>query len=125
MLQQITTVNTVVLITNTNDITGAIQPLPQSDETATIIVSPVLATTHNKRINIRMAILADFPYAIKNHTKLAELQILEPEVTKQIRPIDTAALSPLQDPNGNHVYVNDLMRSKEHEQKENPHQKTQ
>ena len=53
--QQTTTVNAVVITTNMNDVTGAIQPQPQFDETATIIVAPALATTHNKRINIRMA----------------------------------------------------------------------
>ena len=38
--QQTTTVNAVVISTNTNDVTGVIQPLPQFDETATIIVAP-------------------------------------------------------------------------------------
>ena len=46
--QQTTTVNAVVITTNMNDITGAVQPLPQFDETATIIVAPALATAHNK-----------------------------------------------------------------------------
>ena len=50
--QQTTTVNAIVITTNTIDITGAVQPLPQFDETATIIVAPALATAHNKRINL-------------------------------------------------------------------------
>ena len=45
--QQTTTVNAIVITTNTNDVTGAVQPLPQFDETAMIIVAPALA--HNKR----------------------------------------------------------------------------
>ena len=53
--QQTTTVNAVVITTNTNDVTGTVQPLPQFDETATIIVSPALATAHNNRLNIRIA----------------------------------------------------------------------
>ena len=116
--QQTTAVNAVVITTNTNDITGAIRPLPQFDETVTIIVVPALATTNNKRINISMANLTEFPYTIKNHTKLAELEILKPEGTKQIRPIHTAALSLLQDPDDTHMYVNELMKSNEHEQNE-------
>ena len=67
--QQTTTVNAIVITTNTIDITGAVQPLPQFDETATIIVAPALATAHNKRINLRIANLTDFPHTIKNHTK--------------------------------------------------------
>ena len=114
--QQTTTVNAIVITTNTNDVTGAIQPLPQFDETATIIVAPALATAHNKRINIRVANLTDFPHTIKNHTKLAEMQILKPEDTKHIRPIDAAALKLLQDPDDTHMYVNELMKSKEGEQ---------
>ena len=112
--QQTTTVSAIVTTTNTNDTT--IQPLPQFDEKATIIVAPALATTHNKRINIRMANLTDFPHTIKNHSKLAELQILKPEDTKQIRPIDAAALTLLQDPDDTHMYVNELMKSSENEQ---------
>ena len=90
--------------------------MPKLDETATIIVAPALATAHNKRINIRIANLTDFPHTINNHTKLAELQILKPEETKQIRPIDAAALKLLQDPDDTHMYVNELMKFSENEQ---------
>ena len=114
--QQTTTVNAIFLTTNAIDITGAVQPLPQFDETATIIVAPALATAHNKRINLRIANLTDFPHTIKNHIKLAELQILRPEDTKQIRPIDVATLTTLQDPDDTHMYVNELMKSTNNEQ---------
>ena len=113
---QTSTVSAIVIATNTNDVTGTVQILPQFDETATIIVAPALATAHNKRISIRIANLTDFPHTIKNHTKLAELQILKPEETKQIRPIDAAALKLLQDPDDTHMYVNELMKSSENEQ---------
>ena len=53
--QQTTTVNAIVITTNMHDVTGAVQPLPQFDEAATIIVAPALATAHNKRLNIRIA----------------------------------------------------------------------
>ena len=71
---------------NTNDVTGAVQPLPQFDERATNIVAPALATAHNKRLNIRIANLTDFPHTRKNHTKLAELQILKHEDTNEVAP---------------------------------------
>ena len=116
--QQPATVNAIVITTHTNDITGAIQPLPQFDETVNIIVAPALASAHNKRINIRIVNLTEFPYTIKNHTKIAELQILKPEDTKQIRPIDIVALSLLNDPDDTHMYVNELMKSNEHESNE-------
>ena len=80
--RQTTTVNAVVITANMNDVTGAIQPLPQFDETAAIIVAPALATAHNKRLNIRVANLTDFPHPIKNHTKLAEMQILNQKTQK-------------------------------------------
>ena len=114
--QQTTTVNAIVITTNTNDVTGAVQPLPQFEETATIIVAPALATAHNKRLNIRIANLTDFRHTIKNHTKLAELQILKPEDTKQIRPVDAAALKLLDDLDDTHMYVNELIKSSETEQ---------
>ena len=56
------------------------------------------------------------PLTIINHTKLAELQILKPEDTKEIRPIDAAALKRLQDPDDSHMYVKELMKSGENEQ---------
>ena len=82
-----TTVNAIVITTNTNDVTGTVEPLLQFDETATIIVAPALATAHNKRINIRIANLTDFPHTIKNYTKLAETQILEPEKQNKYDPL--------------------------------------
>ena len=111
--QQTTTVNAVVIITNTNNVTGAVQPLSKFDETATIIVATALATTQNKRINIKIANLTGFPHTKKNHTKLAELQILKPEDTKEIRPIDAAALKLLQDRDDTYMYVNELMKYSE------------
>ena len=63
--QQTTTVSAIVISTNANDVTGTVQPLLQFDETATIIVAPALTTAHNKRINIRIDNLTDFPPTIK------------------------------------------------------------
>ena len=114
--QQTTTVNAIVITTNAIDITGAVQPLPQFDETATIIVAPALATAHNKRINLRIANLTDFPNTIKNHTKSAEMHILRPEGTNQIRLVDVATLTTLQDPDDTHMYVNELMKYTNNEQ---------
>ena len=64
-----------------------------------------------------MANLTDFPYTIKKHTKLAELQILKPEDTKQIRPIVAAVLKLPQDLENTHMYVTDLMKFNENKQK--------
>ena len=99
-----------------NDVTGKVQSLSHFDETATIIIAPALATAHNKKINIRIANLTDFPHTIENHPKLAELQILKPEKLNKMRPIDAPALKLLQDPDDTHVYVNELMKSSKHEQ---------
>ena len=109
--QQTTTVKALVITT-----TGAVQPLPQFDETATIIFAPALATAQNKRINIRKTNLTDFPHTIKNHTKIVKLQILKPEDTKQLRPIEAAALKLLEDPDDTHMYVNEITKSNENEQ---------
>ena len=47
---------------------------------------------------------------------MGELQFLKSEDTKQSRPIDAAALKLLQEPNDNHMYVNELLKSNENEQ---------
>ena len=105
--------NAVVITIITNDITGAIQLIPQFVETASIIVAPALARAQNNRINIRLDNLTELPNTVKNHTKLAEIQKLKSEDTKQIRSNDTAALSLLQDPDDIHMYVNELMTTYE------------
>ena len=53
----------------------------------------------------------DTPYTIPTHKKIAELQILKPDHTKNIRPIDVAALKVLEDPNDTITYVNELMKA--------------
>ena len=116
--QQTTMIKTLVVTTSINDVTGAVQPLTLPDESSNIIVAPALATTNNKRMNIRRANLTEFPYTIKSHTELAELQILKSEDTKQMQPIDTAALKLLQDPDDTRMYVNELMQASENEQNE-------
>ena len=55
-------------------------------------------------------------FLYKKHTKLAELQFLEPEDTKKIRPIDIASLTTLPDPDYTHMYVKELMKSSTNEQ---------
>ena len=108
------TVSAIFITTSTNDITGAAQPLQQLDETANIVVAPALATAHNKQINIRMASKTECPY--ESQTNLSEFEILRPEDTKQMRPIDTAALKNLDNPDDSQTYVHGLMEAKENYQ---------
>ena len=74
--QQIATVNAIVITTNTKDITGAIQPSPQFDETANIIVAPALASAHNKRINIRIVNLTEFLCTLNTRPKQLNFKYL-------------------------------------------------
>ena len=53
----------------------------------------------------------DTPYTIPTNTKIAEVQILKPDDTKNIRPIDVAALKVLEDPYDTVTYVNELMKA--------------
>ena len=64
--QQATTVAAIVSTTNTSDVTGEVETLPNFYETANVIIAPALATAHKKRINVRIAYLKEFPYTIKN-----------------------------------------------------------
>ena len=113
--QQKTTIKAIVVTTKTHDITGAVQPLPQFDESANIIVKPGLVTAHNKQINIGKANLTEFLYTVQNHIKAAELQILKPDDTKQMRPMDAATLKLLEDPDDTHIYFNEIMKLREEE----------
>ena len=101
-------------------ITGTIQPLPQFDECAKVIVAPAIATARDKKVPIKIANTTDFPYTIATDTKIAELQILKPEETKMIRPVDIAALNLLTEHDDVVTYNNALMqvkRPKDNEEK--------
>ena len=50
-----------------------------------------------------------FPYTISAETKLADLQILKPEETKMIRPVDIAAFNLLREHDDVVTYINALM----------------
>ena len=104
--QQTTTAAAKVNTTNTNDVTGTVQPLPDFDETANKIVASTLATVHKKPVNFRIANFTDITYTIKNHNKLAELQVLRPQDTKQMQPLYAATLKLLEDRDDTHMYVN-------------------
>ena len=80
-------------VSSEHPITGTIQTLPQFDECAKLIVAPAITTARDKRAAIKFANTANFPYPIAADTKVAELQILKPEGTKMIRPVDIAALN--------------------------------
>ena len=99
-----------ITVSNDHPITGTIQPLPQFDENAKLIVAPAITTARDKRVAIKIANTTDFPYTITPHTKLAELQILKPEETKSIRPVDLAALNLLTEHDDVVAYVNALMQ---------------
>ena len=92
------TIFAAIAIESDKTITGTIQPLPQYDETAKLIVAPAITTAREKKIAVKVANTTDFPYTIRPNTKIAELQILKPSETKNIRPLDVAALNLLKPP---------------------------
>ena len=94
-------------------ITGTIQPLPQFDECAKLIVAPAITTARDKKVPIKIANTTDFPYKIATDTKVAELQILKPEETKMIRPVDIAAVNLLTEHDDVVTYINALMQVKQ------------
>ena len=79
-----------ILVSNNHPRTGTIQPLPQFDGCAKLIVVPVITTARDKRGVIISANTTDFSNTINPNTKLVELQILKPEETKLILPVDIA-----------------------------------
>ena len=64
---------------NLHPIPGTVQPLPQFDECAKLIIAPGVTTAREKRVAIKIINTTDFPYTITPNTKLAELQILNPK----------------------------------------------
>ena len=93
-----------------HSITGTIQPLPQFDECAKVIVAPAITTASDEKAPIKIANTTDFAYTIATDTKMAQLQILKPEETKMIRPVDIAALNLLTEHDDVVTYINALMQ---------------
>ena len=99
-------------------ITGTIQPLPQFDECSKLMVAPAITTARDKKVAIKIANTMDFPYTIATDTKIAELQFLNPEETKMIRPVDIAALNLLTEHDDIVTYINALMQKERPEDNE-------
>ena len=97
-------------VSTEHSITGTKQPLPQFDECAKLIVAPAITTARDKKVPIKIANNTDFPFTIATDTKVAELQILKPEETKMIRPVDNAALNLLTEHDDVVTYINALMQ---------------
>ena len=90
--------------------TGTIQPLPQFDECAKLIVAPAITTARDSKMPIKFAKTTDFPYTIATDTKVAELQSLKPEEMKMIRAVDFAALNLLSEHDDVVTYINALLQ---------------
>ena len=97
-------------VSTEHPITGTIQPLPQFDEYSKLMVSPAIRTARDKKVAIKIAKTTDFPNTIATDTKIAELQILKPEETNMIRPVDIAALNLLTEHDDVVTYINALMQ---------------
>ena len=99
-----------ITVSTEHPITGTIQPLPHFDERSKLMVAPARATARDKKVAIKIANTTDFPYTIATDTKIAELQILKPEETKMIHPVDIVALNLLTDHDDVVTYINTLMQ---------------
>ena len=97
-------------VSTEHPITGTIQPLPQFGECSKLMSDPAITTARDKKVAIKIANTTDFPYTIPRDTKIAELQILKPEETKMIRPVDIAALNLLTEHDDVVMYINALMQ---------------
>ena len=97
-------------VSTEHPITGTIQPLPQFDECAKMIVAPATTTARDKKVPIKTANTTDFSYTIATDTKIAELQILKPEDTKMIRPVNIDALNLLTEHDDVVTHINALMQ---------------
>ena len=73
------TIYATIPVSTEHSITDTIQPLPQLDECAKMIVAPAIITATDKKVPIKIANTTEFPYTITTDTKVAELQILKPE----------------------------------------------
>ena len=114
------TIYALIPVSTEHPITGTIPPLPQFDECAKLIVAPAITTARDKKVPIKIANTTDFPYTIATDTKVAELQILKPEETKVIRPVDIAAVNFFTEHDDVVTYINALMqveRPKDNEEK--------
>ena len=97
-------------VSNDHPKTSTVQLLLQFVECAKPNVASSLTTTRNMQVAIKIANTTDFPYTVTPNAKIDELQILKPEETKFIRPVDLAARNLLTNHNNVVTYVNSLMQ---------------
>ena len=86
-----------------------------------ICSSPIqISTIINKRIAVRVTNATESPYLIKKNTEIAELSVVIPKQSKNIKPIEMAILSVT--PQGGPelpAYSNELLRTNNIEQQNN------
>ena len=73
-------------------------PLPQFDENAQVMVAPAIATAVAQKLNYALQRQQICPEQFPLSTKIAEVQIIKLEDTKDIRPVDIATFKLLEDP---------------------------
>ena len=78
-----------------------------------------MSTIIDKRIAVRVTNTTELPYLIKKHTQIAEISVVNPEQSKDIKPIDIAILSmiPQSDPDLT-AYLNEPLRTIKPEQQD-------
>ena len=72
--------------------------------------SPAITTARDKKVAIKIPNTTDFAYTIATDTQFAELQILKPEETNMIRPVDIAAPNLLTEYDDVVTYINASMK---------------
>ena len=74
------------------------------------MVAPAITTARDKKAAIKIANTTHFSYTIATDTNIAELQILNPEEPKMIRPVNIAAFSLLTEHDDVVSYLNALLQ---------------
>ena len=73
--------------------TGAVTPVENFTETASLIISNSISTTIDRKVAVRVTSTTESPYTINKNTQTANFSLFTPEQSKLVKPVDTAIFS--------------------------------
>ena len=117
-----TTKSTTALVDHPSkwNTTGTVTPLEKFTEKASLLISHSMSTIIDKRTVVRVTNTAESPDLIKKHTQIAEFNVVTPEQSKHIKPIDMAILSKIRQADLDlTAYLNEHLRTNKPEQRNN------
>ena len=100
--------------------TGTVTPVEKFTESASLIISHSMSLIIDTKKAVRVTNTTESPHTINKNTQFAEISVVTPEQSKQIKPVDMAILSMIPESDPDLItYLTELLRTNKQDQQTN------